>query len=291
MAFRPRSGRSVVDVAPDSRELASLPVTPAITNAARNAALVTLSESHGRRTLVDLVAVGSTLLKGSPTAVGEKIADVVVELGSRRWSDLETLVLVAFDHPMPRLEGTWRAANVPAALEEITLRSASRALSTSICVIVPPWASGPADPALADLIGFCETTDGVGVLCSASAQRARCLWDSPPGRLPSRHSPSGMGACIAGPDPAEPRGRNQLAGISSHPQVLPGPGPGPAQGLENATLNARRHEHATKKPIQGPEATAVEICGARQRPGQWRFRVLPVPQTTHRACRVPRHAS
>jgi len=47
----------------DSRIIASLPVTPAITSAARKAALVTLSEIHGRRSLVDLVAVGSTILK------------------------------------------------------------------------------------------------------------------------------------------------------------------------------------------------------------------------------------
>jgi len=75
----------------DSRIIASLPVTPAITSAARKAALVTLSEVHGRRALVDLVAVGSTLLKGPPPQVGVKIADVAIELGSRRWSDLETV--------------------------------------------------------------------------------------------------------------------------------------------------------------------------------------------------------
>ena len=104
----------------DSRIIASLPVTPAITSAARKAALVTLSEVHGRRALVDLVAVGSTILKGPPPAVGVKIADVAVELGSRRWSDLETLVLVAFDGPMPQLEGTRHAPDIAAALEEIT---------------------------------------------------------------------------------------------------------------------------------------------------------------------------
>jgi len=75
----------------DSRIIASLPVTPAITSAARKAALVTLSEIHGRRALVDLVAVGSTLLKGPPPQVAVKIADVAIELRSRRWSDLETV--------------------------------------------------------------------------------------------------------------------------------------------------------------------------------------------------------
>ena len=50
----------------DSRMIAALQVTPAIMSAARKAALVTLSETDGRRVLVDLVAVGSTILKGPP---------------------------------------------------------------------------------------------------------------------------------------------------------------------------------------------------------------------------------
>ena len=164
----------------DSRIIASLPVTPAITSAARKAALVTLSEADGRRALVDLVAVGSTILKGPLPAVGVKIADIAVELGSRRWSDLESLVLVAFDSSMPQLEGTRHAANIAVALEEITARSTNRAGSISICVIVPPWASDPADPLLGELIRLCERTVGIGVLCCASAVGALCLWELAP---------------------------------------------------------------------------------------------------------------
>src|SRR5271166_2522306 len=57
----------------DSRVIASLPVTPAITSGARTAALVTVFEAHGRRTLVNLVGAGSTILEGPSTHVGVKI--------------------------------------------------------------------------------------------------------------------------------------------------------------------------------------------------------------------------
>ena len=265
LAFRPGPGRSVVDFAPRLAELASLPVSPAITNAAQNAALVTLSESHGRRTLVDLVAVGSTLLKGAPTAVGEKIAEVVVELGSRRWSDLKTLVLVGFDHPMPRLQGTSRAANVPAALEEITRLSASRALSTSICVIVPPWASGPADPALAELIGFCERTDGVGVLCSASAQRARCLWELASGTTAQPTLAFEDGRLIAGPNTASPAMVAVNSEISSHPWALPGPGSGPARDLGKPPQAAKGPTPRFRsQPVEIAVLGNVQVSGASE---------------------------
>jgi DNA-binding SARP family transcriptional activator len=166
--------------------IASLPVTPATTGATRKAALVTLSEMHGRRALVDLMAVGSTILTGDPGEVGVKIAEITIELGTRRWSDLETLVLVAFDQAMPRLERTWHVPDVTAALEEVTIRALNGG-SPSICVIVPPWASDPADPALSELVRFCEQTGGVGLLCCASTEGALCLWElaSEPGGQPT----------------------------------------------------------------------------------------------------------
>jgi DNA-binding SARP family transcriptional activator len=164
----------------DSRIIASLPVTPAIASAARKAALVTLSEMHGRRALVDLVAVASTILKGDQPAVGVKLAEIAVELGTRRWSDLETLILVAFDQPMPRLERTRHVPDLASALEEVAVRSMNGTGSPSICVIVPPWASDPADPLLGELVRFCEQTTGVGLLCCAGAQGALCLWELAP---------------------------------------------------------------------------------------------------------------
>ncbi|HLN07207.1 MAG TPA: hypothetical protein VK217_13075, partial [Acidimicrobiales bacterium] len=161
----------------DSRVIAALPVTPALASASRKAALVTLSENNGRRVLVDLVAVGSTILKGAPHEVGVKIADVAVELGGRRWSDLENLILVAFDRRMPHIEGARYAPDVAAALDDLTVRSMSGPAPTSICVVLPPWASDPADPVLAELVRFCEQTDGAGILCCASAEGALCLWE------------------------------------------------------------------------------------------------------------------
>ena len=161
----------------DTGMIASLSVTPAILSASRKAALATLSEADGRRALVDLVSVGSTILKGPVADVGVKIADLAVELGTRRWSDLGTLVLVGFDGGVPRLEGTTHVPDVAAALDELTVRSLNGTAFTSICVIVPPWACDPADPLLGELVGSCEVTAGAGVLSCASPEGALCLWE------------------------------------------------------------------------------------------------------------------
>jgi len=158
----------------DSDIIASLQVTPAITGAAARAALVTLSVMHGRRILVDLVAAGSTVMRGAAPEVGVKLAEIAVELASRRWSDLESLILVSFDNPMPQIAGTTQVRDLGEALEEVAVRAIG---SRSTCVIVPPWAAGVSYPLLGELLRFCEETDGVGLLCCASAQRARCMWE------------------------------------------------------------------------------------------------------------------
>ena len=249
------------------------------------AALVTLSEVHGRRALVDLVAVGSTLLKGPPSQVGVKIADVAIELGSRRWSDLETLVLVAFDRPMPQLEGTRHAPDIAAALEEIAVRSTSRAGLTSICVIVPPWASDPADPLLGELIRLCERTTGAGVLCCASAEGALCLWELAPEATDQPTLTFGDGRRIPGPEVAE---LSELeVNSASSPQVQGHPGPGPGPGNQRLATAGRTHE-TRSEPVG--RSVPIEVRGARERPGQRCPGVVPVPQATDRARRVPRHA-
>jgi hypothetical protein len=161
----------------DSRIIARLSVTPATMSAARKAALVTVSESHGRRMLVDLVAAGSTILSGPWSEIGVKIADLAIELGTRRWSDLETLILVAFGRATPWIEGAKHVPDLAAALDELTIRSMNGTTTTSICVIVPPWASDPADPLLGEAVRFSEVTPGIGVLCCASPLGAMCHWE------------------------------------------------------------------------------------------------------------------
>ena len=161
----------------DSQAIAAVPLTPAIASAARKAALVTFSEAHGRRALVDLVALSSTLLRGDPALLGAKLADIAVELGSRRWSDLESLILVAFDRQLPRVDGARHAPHVAAALEDVAVRSMSTRGPAGVFVIVPPWAGDPGDPLLAELVRFCEQTDGAGILSCASPDGALCRWE------------------------------------------------------------------------------------------------------------------
>jgi DNA-binding SARP family transcriptional activator len=138
-----------------------------------------LSEAHGRRILVDLVGLGSTILQGAPGDLGVKLADIVVELASRRWSDLGSLILVAFDEPLAPLGGARHVRDLAAALEEATVRSMSARASSSLCVVVPPWASDPTDPLLGELVRFGEETVGVGILCCANPEGALSLWELP----------------------------------------------------------------------------------------------------------------
>ena len=161
----------------DSRIIAALSVTPATMSASRKAALVTVSESHGRRALLDLVAAGSTILTGPWSDIGVKIADVAVELGTRRWSDLETLILVAFGPATSWLEGATHVPDLAAALDELTVRCLNGTTTSSICVIVPPWAAGPGDRLLGEVVRFAEVTAGVGALCCTSSFGARCRWE------------------------------------------------------------------------------------------------------------------
>jgi len=175
--FTPGSAAHSWTLPRDSGTIASLSVTPAILAASRKSALVTLYESNGRRALVDLVAVGSTILGGSMPEAGVKVAEIAVELATHRWSDLETLILVAFDQAMPWLEEAIHVPDVAAALDELGIRSMTGPYPPSVCVIVPPWASDPVDPLLGELIRSGEATVGVGVLCCASMDGALCLWE------------------------------------------------------------------------------------------------------------------
>jgi DNA-binding SARP family transcriptional activator len=161
----------------DSRIIAALSVTPATMSASRKAALVTVSESHGRRALLDLIAVGSTIMTGPWSDVGVKFADVAVELGTRRWSDLETLILVAFGPATAWLEGAKHVPDLAAALDELTVRCLTGTTTSSVCVIVPPWAGDPADRLLGEVVRFAEATAGVGALCCTSSFGARCRWE------------------------------------------------------------------------------------------------------------------
>ena len=258
----------------DSRIIGALPVTPAIASAARKAALVTLSERHGRRTLVDLVAVGSTILKGPLPEVGVKIADVAVELGSRRWSDLETLILVAFDHAMPPLEGTRHAPDVATVLDELTSRSMNGAGSRSTCVIVPPWASDPADPLLDELVKVCERTAGVGILCCASTGGALCLWEvaGEPASQPTLTFGDGRRVELDLAQVAEP---SAGARVPLHARALPEPGPeqepGPRRPLGSLQFSSmgpsrepRVARMARATPIEIAVLGNVQVNGASE---------------------------
>lgn len=172
--FRPGQEAGTWVLPRDTREVEALPVTPAITGATSGAALVTVTTTHGRRTLVDLVGVGSSLLSGPQAHVGIKLAEIAVELGTRRWSDLGRLVLIGFDLAMPQLDGACHVADIAGALTELGSVGSSRAGSAGTCVIVPPWV---APSGLSDLVVLAEKSPLLGVLHCSEQHTARCTWE------------------------------------------------------------------------------------------------------------------
>lgn len=142
--------------------------------ATRRSGLVTVARSDISRSLLDLVACGSVTLEGPPVAVGATLCDVIVELASRRWCDLEEVVVVGFGDDIATIEGVVCLPDVPAAHRHL-LAETPRAR----CFVIAPC-TGPdrqrREEELSRLIGFTRTApDTAVVTCEADAP-TRVLW-------------------------------------------------------------------------------------------------------------------
>ena len=139
-------------------------------------------------------------------------------------------------------------------------------------MIVPPWASDPADPLLGELLRLCERTTSAGVLCCASAEGALCLWELAPEATDQPTLTFGDGRRIPGLEVAE---LSELeVNSESSPQVKGHPGPGPGPGNQPLATAGRIHETRPgparrSVPIEVAVLGNVQVNGA---PESFRYR-------------------
>lgn len=159
----------------DGTAIDSLPPTPRVLAAGRRAGLVTLWTRDGIRCLFDVTAAGSIGIDGPPVAAGSALSELVVELGSRRWSDLEEVYLVGFGRELHGLDGIHFLAEVRDALE--LLRTADRHGSPSRCLVVAPALPGSGDRGnLASLIALAGQIESTSVVCCEPSLAVRTVW-------------------------------------------------------------------------------------------------------------------
>ncbi|MGH9169599.1 MAG: AfsR/SARP family transcriptional regulator [Acidimicrobiales bacterium] len=147
----------------------------AVLRASMRAGLVTFATSDGARCLLDVVAAGTVALDGPPVAVGYTLSDVVVELASRRWSDLEEVWLVGFGREMHGLENVRYLAGVAEAAALLANRERSGE-ARSRCFVVAPASEGPERAAMRGFLRLAEQIPMTGVVCCDTAAGAQCNW-------------------------------------------------------------------------------------------------------------------
>ena len=115
-------------------------------------------------------------LDGPPVAVGYTVADVVVELSRRRWSDLNEVILVGFGREMPGLDNV---RYLPAPEDAIAvLNGVDRfgELEGRCFVIAPMPVDEQRQSCLRRLLRLVEQTPMTGAVCCDTAVGARVTW-------------------------------------------------------------------------------------------------------------------
>jgi DNA-binding SARP family transcriptional activator len=158
----------------DSRLLDSLD-SQAIIRASLRAGLVTLSNVGAERCLLDVIAAGTVALDGPPVAIGYTLSDVVVELASRRWSDLEEVWLVGFGREMHGLENVRYLPSIPEAAS--LLANLDQLGDTrSRCFVVAPALEETERAPIRSFLRLAEQIPLTGVICCDTSVSAQCNW-------------------------------------------------------------------------------------------------------------------
>ncbi|MGO9560599.1 MAG: AfsR/SARP family transcriptional regulator [Acidimicrobiales bacterium] len=161
--------------------LADLPSTPTIVAASRRAGLATAWNVEQSRCLLDIVGCGSVALDGPPVAVGATLSDVVVELATRRWCDLDELIVVGFGEEILGLERVRCLPDIDAATHYLLSAEPTDDASRSArCLVVAPpigkRSPGNLNP-LRSLVELVHALPGTGlVCCDPSLFSVRCVW-------------------------------------------------------------------------------------------------------------------
>ncbi len=160
--------------------LAELPSTPSIVAASRRAALVSAWTHEGSRALINLLGCRSVALDGPPVAVGTTLSDVVVELATRRWCDLDELVVTGFGPEIAGLEEVVCLRDANEALDHLNTASSDRRQSSRVrCVVVGPGtarARKGTDP-LRALVELVHAMPEAGIICcDPGLATVRAVW-------------------------------------------------------------------------------------------------------------------
>jgi DNA-binding SARP family transcriptional activator len=163
--FLPRDPRLVEPISPSS-----------VVRASTRAGLITLWQDEKGRCLLDTVAAGTVALDGPPVAVGYTLSDIVVELASRRWSDLQNVLLVGFGREMHGLENVRYLPTVEDAVGLLMSADRSGEQGARCFVIAPMPVDEVRRSALARFLRLVEQTPFSGAICCDTAVRPRCTW-------------------------------------------------------------------------------------------------------------------
>lgn len=164
-----------------SGTLADLPSTPMIVSASRQSALVTAWTKDDSRCLLDIVQCGSVALDGPPVAVGATLSDVVVELATRRWCDLDELIVVGFGAEIAGLEQVLCLPDI----EEATRHLMNCAVTDGTpergrCLVVAPPVgrrSAQQPNPLRSLVELVHVMPSTGLICcDSSLSSVRASW-------------------------------------------------------------------------------------------------------------------
>jgi len=158
----------------DPRLVASVAPSDVIGAGARSG-LVTMWRDEGSRCLLDVVAARSVALDGPPVAVGYTLSDVVVELATRRWSDVAELYLVGFGREMHGLENVRYLPTVGDACA-VVAGDRSGELGARCFVVAPIRTSDGREAELRRLLRLVEQTPATGVICCDTTVQAHCTW-------------------------------------------------------------------------------------------------------------------
>jgi DNA-binding SARP family transcriptional activator len=152
------------------------PGTGATAQASRRAALVTLWRDPDARGLLDVVAARTVALDGPPVAVGYTVADVVVELAGRRWSDVDEVILVGFGNAIRGLENVRYLPTLDDAIAVLNGVDRFGELGARCFVIAPMSADERRRGCLRRLLRLVEQTPLTGAVCCDTAVGALVTW-------------------------------------------------------------------------------------------------------------------
>jgi hypothetical protein len=234
-----------------------------LNRASGRSGLVTMWHDEASRGLLDIVAARSVALEGPPVAVGYTLSDVVVELATRRWSDVAALYLVGFGREMQGLENV-RYLSTAGDAAALLSREPFEPQGARCFVVAPMPTSDVREAELRRLLRHVEQTPATGVICCDTAVQAHCTWHLAAHRQTVRMEVRGR----AGPAVVlTPRGWVQRTGPSMRLPARSVPPVSTAGAVREALVPGVSTRVARQRPAPGVDVLVlgpVQVEGANE---------------------------